>query len=68
MKIFVILWSETLEVGLDAVWLNSSTDMVEDFLWLCVAFVGLIIVFACICVVVDGHLVPGAVTSFSLFL
>jgi hypothetical protein len=38
---------------------NSAKLMFEDFLWLCLAFAGLILVFACICVVVDGHLVPG---------
>jgi hypothetical protein len=35
----------------------------EDLVWLCVALVGFVLVFTSICVVVDGHLVPG--TFFS---
>lgn len=40
--------------------------VVADLLWLFLALLGLVFVFACICVVVDGHLVPGFTSSFSL--
>lgn len=35
----------------------------DDLVWLCVALVGLVLVFTSICVVVDGHLVPGTLLS-----